>query len=241
MIKNGFIPTVLPPTRLTIHTCTLIDHIIIDTLIDHLIIDHLSRNCRINISSGNLMTDMSDHFAYFIILNSSNKSKVTDRPKVRIFSDKNKNTFKNLIGEIRWESKLMIRMLMNQCLFSIKRYLLHITNPFPFKRQSRKRAKDKPWVTARLKQSIKQRHILYQKYIFYQTEENKTAYKIFKNKLRPMIRKAEADYYKESFNSKTHNMKEMWKELSNLLHTNRKNKSNLISKLIVLKKELTNK
>ena len=38
-------------------------------------------------------------------------------------------------------------------------------------------------------------------------------------------------------------MKEMWKELSNLLHTNRKNKSNSsnsISKLIVNKKELTN-
>ena len=58
-----------------------------------------------------------------------------------------------------------------------------------------------------------------------------------------MIRKAEAEYYKESFNSKTHNMKEMWKELSNLLHTNRKNKnnsSNSISKLIVNKNEPTN-
>ena len=58
-----------------------------------------------------------------------------------------------------------------------------------------------------------------------------------------MIRKAEAEYYKESFNSKTHNMKKMWKELSSLLYTNRKNKnnsSNSISKLIVNKKELTN-
>ena len=93
---------------------------------------------------------------------------------------------------------------------------------FPFKRLSKKRAKDKPWVTSGLKQSIKQKHILYQNYIFDQTEENKTAYKIFRNKLRSIIRKAEADYYKESFNSKTHNMKEMWKELSNLLQTHRK-------------------
>ena len=37
-----------------------------------------------------------------------------------------------------------------------------------------------------------------------------------------MIRKAETEYYKESFNNKTHNMKEMWKELGNLLNTNKK-------------------
>ena len=55
-----------------------------------------------------------------------------------------------------------------------------------------------------------------------------------------MIRKAEAEYYKESFNSKTHNIKEMRKELSNLLHANRRNKSYSVSKLIVNKKELTN-
>ena len=30
-----------------------------------------------------------------------------------------------------------------------------------------------------------------------------------------MIRKAEAEYYKESSNTKIHSMKEMWKELGN--------------------------
>ena len=53
-----------------------------------------------------------------------------------------------------------------------------------------------------------------------------------------MIRKAE--YYKESFNNKTHNMEEMWKELGNLLNTNKKKKSNSISKLIINNKELKN-
>ena len=111
---------------------------------------------------------------------------------------------------------------------------------FPFKRLSRKRAKDKPWITSGLKQSIKQKHILYQKYIFHQTEENKTIYKLYKNKLRSMIRKAEADYYKESFNSKIHSMKEMWKELGNLLNSNKTKNNNSISKLIINNEELTN-
>ena len=59
VLKNGFIPTILLPTRVTSHSCTLIDHIY-----------HQSRNSRIQILSGNLITDMSDHFANFIILHS---------------------------------------------------------------------------------------------------------------------------------------------------------------------------
>ena len=229
VIKNGFIPTILLPTRVTSHTCTLIDHIF-----------HLSRNSRMHVSSGNLMTDMSDHFANFIILHSDVKSKVTDRPKVRIFSEINKNTFRRLIGEINWESEL-INKNVNEAMFVFNQKLSVAYNKsFPFKRLSRKRAKDKPWITSGLKQSIKHKHLLYQKYIFDQTEENETVYKIFKNKLRTMIRKAETEYYKESFNNKTHNMKEMWKELGNLLNANKKKTSNSISKLIINNKELKN-
>ena len=55
-----------------------------------------------------------------------------------------------------------------------------------------------------------------------------------------MIRKAEAEYYKESFDSKIHSMKEMWKELGNLLNSSRTNKSYSVSKLIINNKELTN-
>ena len=50
------------------------------------------------------------------------------------------------------------------------------------KRLSRKRAKDKPWITTGLKQSIKEKHLLYQKFVFDRTEESKVAYKTFKNK-----------------------------------------------------------
>ena len=80
VLKNGFIPTILLPTRVTNHACTLIDHV-----------HYLSGNNRTQIAAGNLMTDMSDHFANFI-LHSNCKSKETDRPMVRIYSEQNKNT-----------------------------------------------------------------------------------------------------------------------------------------------------
>ena len=49
------------------------------------------------------MTDMSDHFANFIILHSDVKSKETDRPMVRIYSEQNKNTFQKLLGDVNWD------------------------------------------------------------------------------------------------------------------------------------------
>ena len=46
------------------------------------------------------MTDMSDHFVIFITLYSNVKSKETDRPMVRIYSEQNKNTFQKSLGDV---------------------------------------------------------------------------------------------------------------------------------------------
>ena len=71
---------------------------------------------------------------------------------------------------------------------------------FPYARLSRKRANDKPWITTALKVSIKEKHKLYQKFIFSQTPVNAKLYKTFKNRLKTLIRKAEINYYLEAFN-----------------------------------------
>ena len=110
---------------------------------------------------------------------------------------------------------------------------------FQFKRLSRKRVKDKPWITTGLKESIKRKHLLYQKFIFNSSEENKVVHNVFKNKLRSVIRKAETNYYKNVFNNKTQSMKEMWKELGNLLNTKKKRKGNSISKVSINNQEIT--
>ena len=55
--------------------------------------------------------------------------------------------------------------------------------------------------------------------------------------MRTVIRKAEAEYYKNVFN-KTQSMKEMWKELGNLLNTKKKNREVQLSKIIINNKEI---
>ena len=224
LLKNGFIPTILLPVRVTDHACTLIDHIY-----------YLSRNNRMQITSGNLMTDMSDHFANFIVLHSNIKSKETDRPMVRIYSEQNKYTFQKLPGEVNWDMELRRKNIKKAMLSFNQKITAAYNKSFQFKRLSRKRAKDKPWITAGLKESIKRKHLLYEKFLFDSSEDNKVIYKVFKNKLRSVIRKADTDYY----NTKTQSMKEMWKELGNLLNTKKKSKGNSISKLIINNQEIT--
>ena len=52
------------------------------------------------------MTDMSDHFANFIILHSNIKFKEKGRPMVRIYSEQNKNTFQKMLGDVNWDIEL---------------------------------------------------------------------------------------------------------------------------------------
>ena len=228
ILKNGFILTILLPTRVTSHTCTLIDHI-----------NHQSRNSRIQILSGKLITDMSDHFANFITLHSKNKNIAVDRPMVKIFSDKNKSTFQNLLSTTNWENEMSDRNANMAVIIFSQKFTISYNESFPFVKLSRKGSKGKPWITTRLKQIIKQKY-LYQKYIYNSTKENNQIYKIFKTKLRTLIRKAEADYNKESFNHNTQSMKQMGRELGNLLNISKKKSNNSISRIIVDNKILNN-
>ena len=72
------------------------------------------------IATGNLMTDMRDHFANFIILHSNIKPKETDRPMIRIYSEQNKHTSLNLLDEVNWDMELRHKNI-NEAMLSFNR------------------------------------------------------------------------------------------------------------------------
>ena len=90
------------------------------------------------------MTDMSDHFVNFIILHSSKKFKLTDRPRVKIFSENNKDNFKNLISSINWEEELKSKSVNEAMLIFNKKFQLLITNPSHLKVYLEKKSKINP-------------------------------------------------------------------------------------------------
>ena len=123
---------------------------------------------------------MSDHSANFLILHSNTQSKENERSMVRIFSEKAKDTYQYLLSEISSDEESSNKNVNEAMQVFSKKLQIAYNKSFPLKRLSRKRAKDKPWITTGLKQIIKQKHLLYQKFVFDRTEENKVVHRLSK-------------------------------------------------------------
>ena len=166
ILSHGFMPTILLPTRVTNHSCTLIDHIF-----------YHSKTFKNNFLTGNLFTDISDHFANFLLPDSNKKFYPKERPNVRIFGDKNKEKFRYILSEMNWEYELENKNVND----SMNKFYHTIVNAynksFPLVKLSRKRAKEKPWVTTGLKKSIKEKQRLFRIYKFNHSVENEQKYK----------------------------------------------------------------
>ena len=167
MLSYSLIPSIIIPTRFTDRSTTLIDHIFI----------RLPKSKLNNmITSGNFITDISDHLCNFAIIDTEIKrSKV--RPFIRLYNKENTERFMNNIDSEMSTINDSINSQNNQDVNELYRALFEKLHQildlyFPKVRQSRKQAKDKDWITNGIKRAIKQKHILYQTQLKYDTKDN---------------------------------------------------------------------
>ena len=89
-----------------------------------------------------------------IIPHSPNINKLENRPDVRIFSDKNREKFTEILANIDWISLLSDINDPNTAFENFYTQLdLAFNKSFPIVKLSRSRAKDKRWMTPGLKNS----------------------------------------------------------------------------------------
>ena len=100
---------------------------------------------------------------------------------------------------------------------------------FPRVRQSRKKAKDKDWITDGIKRSIKERHTLFNLQLTNGTTENREKYRKYRNMLNKIIRDTQQEYYKNLINQHSSNCIGLWKTLGSII--SKKNKQTKINKL----------
>ena len=192
--------------------------------------DHIfyySKTFRNKLFSGNLYVDITDHLANFLTLGPFKKK--NDRKNVRIFSEKNKNKFKEALSLINWKQEMKNKSVNEAMTFFYHDLTNSYNKSFPIVKLSRKRANDKPWITSGLKISIKKKHLHYKKYLQNRPDENKLEYTAYNNNLRTIIREAEIKYYKRVFNEKENGIKQMWKTLSPILNRNKNSKPKSIT------------
>lgn len=231
LLINNFMPTILMPTRITKVTATLIDHIYY--------YDGDKGRSNISVKSGNLLTDISDHLPNFTILNKAPKKVLDTRPKVRIFSKRNITKFQNTLEETNWN------MVYGENDIDVAYNSFHgiitkaFNTSFPFKTVSRKRARDKPWITSALKISSRIKNSLYRQWLKSKNPVAEIKYKNYRNTFKKIALEAENLYYKELFDTKTNSIKKLWENLNMISSLKTKQKSaNSISKLRINNMEI---
>jgi len=218
IFSHCFMPLINHPTRITSHTATLIDNILVN---DPSIMQELT--------SGILFSDISDHLPIFTI-HHSKPINSTKRDNIKLTR-----------REINPRTKAMFQTQLNKCDWTdvyqsndpniaydkfLDTYKSIYNSSFPLKNISNKRAKliNKPWISKGLLTSIKHKSDLYKKFLKNPSEINNKIYKQYKNKLSYLLKIAKKNYYDFKFEEANGNLRKTWKLLNEII--NRKGKKN---------------
>ena len=230
MTSFNFAPYITIPTRITDDKATLIDHIFMKTANNH---------PEYNTISGNLFTDITDHLPNFILLSFNKPSAVKNRPFIRIYSERNTNSFKATLQNTNWQ-ELLQEGDVDEMYSKFYSYFYQIFDSnFPLVKQSRRRAKDKKWITPALKNSIRHKNNLYKIQLRKPTSQNIERYKKYKNTLTTCLKQAETDYYHQLFQDRQNYITKFWKEFSHTLNSKKRQNKSHLHKLIINNNSIT--
>ena len=186
-------PTIDKPTSVHHNSYSLVDNIFASNLED-------------TITSGNIISDLTDRFSQFCILNPSNDL-VDLRSKKMLL-----RYFTNYS-----EAKYLKRTVPTFSVFYNK--LLSKHEPFkPISKRKKKRL-FKPWVTKEIRKSIKIKNDLY-------CSGDYTTYKLYLNKVLTLTRISKKMYFRKYFEENFTNTQKIWEGINSLL--GRKNKDHKV-------------
>ena len=217
VLTTDFLPAILMPTRITGYSATLIDHIYVHqpgTGNSH------------RIMAGNFYADITDHLPNFLLLSSDEEanSRYNDRKMIRLMTQKHMEEFRNKIQEVKWENvtnKTDAELAYNNFVATI---LLQFEKCFPMVRCSRKRTKDKPWITSGIKISSNRKNRLYKQWITKKRLKDKQKYETYAKIFKKCVADSQSAYYREIFNDRKESVKNMWRHLGQLLNPQKHNK-----------------
>ena len=223
LLSYGLSPFILLPTRITDNSATIVDNI-------------FSNNSTNNILSGNVVTDMSDHFAQFISI---------QRPK---FDYKSISFYKrdySKFSEKNFRDDVSIQIFDND-FFDVNDqfndFFLKlegcVNRHAPFKKLTSKeiRTKDKPWISSELIKMIKIKNkLFYRKKRQPNNVDIKRLYNIFRNRVNRELNKSKKDYYSKFFEDNKTNSKKIWEGIRSIINL-KNSKHNIINQLNVNEK-----
>ena len=158
--------------------------------------------------SGNIISDISDHFSQFCILTSIVN-------QIKICSD----SFAADISQVDWNEILERDNVDVDRTFSFfyNKFNKILNKHAPFKTLSKRKIKQlfKPWITKGIRTAIKIKNNLFM-------SGNHARYKYYRNEISKLTRISKKLYYHEFFNYNLNNLKKTWEGINGLLSRKKK-------------------
>ena len=195
-------PTIDKPTRVHNNSYSLIDNIFVSNLDD-------------NIISGNIISDLTDHFSQFCFLNSPQKlyDHLSKKRLVRDYSNYSETSFLCDLSRIDLIGIVSRTSDVNKSFSSLYNKLNNLLDKHaPLKPISKRKTKRlaKPWITKGIRRSIKVKNNLY-------CSGETASYKIYRNKISVLTRISKKRYFHKYFQANFSNIKKIWEGINSLL------------------------
>jgi len=216
----GLLPFILLPTRIVGNSATIVDNI-------------FTNNSTSNIISGNVVTDLSDHFSQFVSV---------QRPKLdyksisiykRDYSKFSEKSFRDDVSIQNFNNNFInVNEQFNDFFFKLEGC---VNRHAPYKKLTPKeiRTNDKPWISSEVLKMIKIKNKLFYRKKRQPNNVNvKRLYNIFRNRVNRELNKSKKDYYSKYFEDNKTNSKKVWEGIKSIINI-KNSKNNTINQLIV--------
>jgi exonuclease III len=214
MLLRNLIPKITRPTRITQNSSTLIDHIYTD-------ID------KTKCIAGTLMTDITDHFSNFIILNCSHKRYQPQIITYRVINDKLIDNLNRDLENTDWNAVYNSHDV-DTAYKEFEQKFSELVNkhlPVKSKKFNKYKHRKEPWITKGILVSMKTKEKLY--IIMIKSRKsptfkyNEQAYKTYNSIYNKCLRMAKNIHWKATFHETKNDSKKTWENIDILLNRNK--------------------
>ena len=200
MVSHYSLPYILHPTRVTDHSSTVIDNI-------------FSNVTDYETVSGNIINQIADHFAQFMMVKRININYKNTTFYQYDYSNFKKENFIEDISNINWETlHNSNEEINNKFAYFYDQVSTCVKLHAPLEKVSPKKLsfKNKPWITARIQRMMSKRDKYLNKFRRTKSRDSEYLYKKFRNKVVLETRKNRVEYFNNYFNTNKNNMKKLW-------------------------------
>ena len=221
LFSKQFLPYIIHPSRVSGNSSTLIDNIF----------SNITDNETV---SGNIMTQITDHFPQFLIVKHAGITYKNLSYFQHDFSNLNEESllqdFATLDLAYLNDSALDINTKFNRFLTCLDEL---VKNHAPLKKLSKSDIKfrNKPWINGKIQKMMRIRDRLLRNHKKSKDQSLMDLYKKFRNRVSESLRESKASYFYDYFHKNSNNMKQLWSGIKSVISIRKSSNVNVISKL----------